>query len=255
MGHFDKIPAMCSLHTWKVFTFHVSDDFIDRLTDCRALEELANALEESRKAAGEAERKLAAKETQIHLLLHQQQALVVRLVRGGPAEFLNWAAEEIQSPGFLDDLREELHHAWWPLIAVRNNRLLNSEALKCSSAEENAVSLMEPAYVKSLFDHDPLGARDDESEASSWCDQFACSKSGEKPAATMSVAMAVLRVVVSETLQQMGESCGRVRGPVSLVSAVAGFWIGLAGRMACLAMVTMFPQLMQKRNGAFAGHG
>jgi hypothetical protein len=60
------------------------------------------------------------------------------------------------------------------------------------------------------------------------------------------VSMKLLCLMVTETLRQVEESYGTLRGPLSLPSAVAGFWMGLAGRMTCLAIVTLFPQVMQK---------
>jgi len=206
------------------------------------------ALEENRIAAEEAGRKLTEKENQIHLLLQQQRDLVIRLVCGGPTEFLKWAKEEIQSHGLVD-LHSELEHAWY-----HHNETLNPEAPKCSKELRNTSdSLVVPAYIKTLFVQDPTSMTTGERETSSCCNLFGY-KDSEKPALTK-LMMSLLCVAVSETLQQMVESYRRVKGPSSLPSAVAGFWIGLAGRMACLATVTMFPQLVHKSRSTSSQQG
>lgn len=196
----------------------------------RDLEELGKALEENRLAAEEAGRKLTEKEKQIHVMLQQQQDLVVRLVCGGPTEFLKWAREEIQSQGLVD-LDSELEHAWWPITRVTTRDHKDEEeektpmpnfAPECSTPKE----------------------QEENKTTSTNCsnNQFVYS---EKPSLSTST-MTLLCVVVSETFQQMVESCGRVKGPLSLPSAIAGFWMGLAGRMTYLAMVTLLPQVTHK---------
>lgn len=182
----------------------------------RDLEELGKALEENRLAAEEAGRKLAEKEKQIHLMLQKQRDLVVRLVCGGPSGFLKWAQEEIQSQGLVD-LDKELEQSW-----------------RVPSHDDDKVLTPMPAPEDRTVQ--PLN-------------QYVY-EGGDKssfPAASLRrLFTKLLCLMVSETLRQMEESYGRVRGPLSLPSAVAGFWVGLAGRMTCLALVLLFPQVMPK---------
>ena len=196
----------------------------------RDMGELVKALEENRLAAEEAGRKLAEKENQIHLMLQKQRDLVVRLVCGGPSEFLRWATEEMQSLGLVD-LDKELQHSWWPNTRVsdRNDgdEVLNSmPASECSttfSAKEKKICETLNQYIYEGGD-----------------------KSCFPATSLKDLSIDLLCLVISETFRQMEESYESVKGPLSLPSAVAGFWMGLAGRMTCLALVTLFPQIMQK---------
>ena len=185
----------------------------------RDLEELGKALEENRLAAEEAGRKLAEREKQVNLMLQKQRDLVVRLVCGGPSEFVQWAREEIQSQG-LGDLEKELEQSWWPITRVVGDQIDEDmmPAPECSGKEEDG------AY------QNQYGYEDGDMSITS----------------VKNVSVKLLCLMVTETLRQAEESYGTLRGPLSLPSAVAGFWMGLAGRMTCLAIVTLFPQVMQK---------
>lgn len=197
----------------------------------RDLEELGKALEANRLAAEEAGRKLAEREKQIHLMMQKQRDLIVRLVCGGPSEFIQWAREEIESQGLVD-LDKELEHSWWPFTREPDHnddeKMLNLMpdpecSITISSKEEDSTCQTQNQYVYEDGDNSSFPVT-----------------------SVKNLSRKLPCLMVSETFRQMEESYGSVKGPLSLPSAVAGFWIGLAGRMACLAIVTLFPQVMQK---------
>ncbi|KAG0577750.1 hypothetical protein M758_5G170700 [Ceratodon purpureus] len=201
-------------------------------TSAKDLEELGKALEANRLAAEEAGRKLAERENQIHLMVQQQRDLVVRLVCGGPSEFIKWAREEIESQG-LGDLDKELEQSWWPFTRVPDH----------SDDEKMLMDLMPDPECSITI------SSKEEGSTCQTPNQDVYKDTDKAPFAVTSVknlSTKVLYLMVTETFRQVEESYRSVRGPLSLPSAVAGFWMGLAGRMTCLAIVTLFPQVMQK---------
>lgn len=193
------------------------------------MKELAKALEENRMAADEAGRKLAAKEKQIQEILQKHRNLIIRLVCGGPTEFLRWAKEEIQSCGLVD-LNKELEHAWRFVPDQMEDKMLMSDQYSNNS---------------------PAKADSPETSPTSWIDY----KDGDKSKLhnLTSVTVKLLCVVGLEVLGQVGESYATVKGPFSIPSVIAGFWIGIARRMTYLAVATLFPQLVMKKTPVGTG--
>lgn len=109
------------------------------------LKELAKSLEEHRMAAYEAGKNLAAKEKQIQDLLQKQRNLLIRLVTGGPSEFLRWAREEIEASG-MENLSKELEQAW----GCPEKEQLVSDQGSDTATPEREFSKQEPMWRSAL---------------------------------------------------------------------------------------------------------
>lgn len=149
-------------------------------------------------------------------MLQRQRNLMIRLVCGGPPEFLTWARREIQSCGLID-LNKELELAWGRQI------------------------IPDPALIHDQCSNNSLAR---ESPEMPWIDH----EDGDKPCFRQwaNVTVKLLCVVGLEVLGQVGESYGMVKGPLSIPAVVAGFWIGIARRMTFLAVATLCPQLVME---------
>lgn len=197
-------------------------------SDSRYVEELGKALEENRAAAEEAERKLAAKEQQTNDIIERQKDIILRLVSGEPSGFVQCEREAIQTYGLVhleDALKHILQQSSSVSHQVENKILFSVDQIsECSSSSENERGNAD-FQIKRLVHED-----------------------GDKPALPISLtnlSVKLLGLVVSEVFQQMMESYGRVRSPLSVPWAIAGFWIGLTYRMIYLVVTTLFSEVVK----------
>nr|PNR53798.1 hypothetical protein PHYPA_007473 [Physcomitrium patens] len=207
----------------------------------RYVEELGKALEENRAAAEEAERKLAAKEQQTNDIIERQKDIILRLVSGEPSGFVQCEREAIQTYGLVhleDALKHILQQSSSVSHQVENKILFSVDQIsECSSSSENERGNAD-FQIKRLVHED-----------------------GDKPALPISLtnlSVKLLGLVVSEVFQQMMESYGRVRSPLSVPWAIAGFWIGLTYRMIYLVVTTLFSEVVKFFSQLLAialGHG